>query len=386
MEARARMVATTLAFLMSEIEEMRLNELTPQVYAELTSVQEQIIVANDATRELPSEIAGLSESSGDALSYTVLDDLRQELQLALLTSDSSATRVVDTALVSPTTTNVFGYYRNVLLAVVAGLLLGILSALVLQHFDGRVRDAPQVMGYVGLPMMARVPVTGGRENRDPPSTLKGSSSQYLEAFRILRTNLGLDSCPGKVLLISSPEAKEGKTTVAANLARVVALQGRRVLLIDGNLRKPDIAAAFGLPEAEGLPEFLKDGNELSDYITQADGVDILLSGAASAESAEMLSSPRMKALLEKAKKTYDVVIVDSAPMIGCADTRILAGEVDEVLLVLQPDISKLDLTKDSRQTLEAMGARVVGFALNKVPSNKCESIPLPAVKKPQEQD
>jgi capsular exopolysaccharide synthesis family protein len=385
MEARARMVATTLDFLLSEVEEMRLNELAPQVYAELINVQEWVTVASDEAGELPSGIAGLSERGGDALSYTALDDLRQELQLALLTSDSSETRVVDTAVVSPLTADLFGRYKNVLLAVVAGLLLGILSALVLQYFDRKVRDASQVTGYVGLPMVARVPVTWGRENRHSPSALKGSSSQYLEAFRMLRTNLGLDSCPGKVLLISSPEGKEGKTTVAANLARVVALQGRRVLLIDGSLRKPDIAAAFGLPEAEGLPEFLTDGNELSDYITQAEGVDILPSGTASEKSAEMLSSPRMKALLGKARQIYDVVIVDSAPIVGCADTRILAREVDEVLLVLQPDVSKLGLAKESRQTLEAIGVRVIGFALNKVPPKECESLPLPLAKKPQVQ-
>lgn len=385
MEARARMVATTLDFLLSEVEDMRLNELAPQDYAELLSVQEWLAVASNTAGELPNEVTGLSESGGDALSYTALENLRQELQLALLTSDSSATRVVDMAVVSPTTTTIFVRYKNVFLAIVAGLLLGILSALVLQYFDRRVRDASQVASYLGLPMVARVPVTWGRKNRHPPSALKGSSLKYLEAFRMLRTNLGLDSCPGKVLLISSPEEREGKTTVSANLARVVALQGRRVLLIDGNLRKPDIAASFGLLEAEGLPEFLTDGNELSDYITQADGVDILASRAASAASAEMLSSPQMKALLEKARQTYDVVIVDSAPIIGCADTRILAKEADEVLLVLQPDVSKLDLTKESRQTLEAMGVRVSGFMLNKVLPKECESIPLSITKKPQVQ-
>ena len=180
--------------------------------------------------------------------------------------------------------------------------------------------------------------------------------------------------------------KEGKTTVAANLARVVALQGRRVLLIDGSLRKPDIGAAFGLPEAEGLSEFLADGNELSGYITQADGVDILLSKATAEKSAEMLSSPRMKELLEKARETYDVVIVDSAPVTGCADTRILAKEADEILLILQPDVSKLDLAKDSKQMLEAIGVRVAGFALNKVPPKECEFLPLPVANKPQVQD
>jgi Mrp family chromosome partitioning ATPase len=78
--------------------------------------------------------------------------------------------------------------------------------------------------------------------------------------------------------------------------------------------------------------------------------------------------------------------VDSAPIIGCVDTRILAKEADDVLLILQPDASKLDLTKESRQTLEAIGGRVVGFALNKVPPKECESLPLLEGKKPQVQD
>jgi capsular exopolysaccharide synthesis family protein len=202
---------------------------------------------------------------------------------------------------------------------------------------------------------------------------------------MLRTNLGLDSYRGQVLLVSSPEEKEGKTTVAANLARVVALQSRRVLLIDGNLRKPDVAAAFDLAETEGLSEFLTRENEPWDYITQADGVDILPSGAASAKSAEMLSSPRMKELLEKAKQTYDVVIVDSAPVIGYADTRILAKEINEALLVLQTDASKLDLAKDSTQVLETMGARVVGFALNKIGTQEHKGFRILQIRKQQTQ-
>jgi len=386
METRARTVATALDFLLSEVEEMRLTELDPQVYAELLSIEEWVTIASDAAGELPVDIAGLSESGGDALSYAALNDLRQELQLALLSSDNSATRVVDMAVISPTATTAFGSYRNVLLAVIAGLLLGILGALVFLHFDRRVRGASQVAGYVGLPMVARVPLTRGEENYHPLSALEGSSSQYLEAFRMLRTNLGLDSCSGKVLLVSSPEEKEGKTTVASNLARVVALQGRKVLLVDGNLRKPDVAGAFGLSKVEGLIDFLANGNELSDYIAQAEGVDILASGVASAASAELLSSAPMKALLKKARQTYDVIIIDSAPIIGCADTRILAREADEVLLVLQTDVSKLDLTKDSKQTLEAMGVRVSGFALNKVPPKECEFIPFPVINKPQVQD
>ena len=193
---------------------------------------------------------------------------------------------------------------------------------------------------------------------------------YLEDFRILRTNLGLDSYEGQILLISSPDEKEGKTTVAANLARVVALQGRSVLLIDGSLRKPNIAAAFSLAESNGLSEFLTGKKEPWDYVDRAEDVDILTSSSASAESTEILSSPRMTELIQKARQTYDVVIIDSSPVLGYADTKIIARMVDEALLVMQPDVSRLNLARDSMQALQTMGVKVVGFALNKVKASK----------------
>ncbi len=96
---------------------------------------------------------------------------------------------------------------------------------------------------------------------------------------------------------------------------------------------------------------------------------------AKTKARDMLSSPGMEALLEKVKQICDVVIVDSAPVLRCAGTRILAKEVDEVPLVLQPDAPKVGLMKDSRQTLEAVGARVVGLALNKVGLEECECLP-----------
>ena len=364
METSARTVVETTDFLLSEVEKIRLVGFDPQVDKELLSVRELFGLARDATTELPSEIAGIAENGGGNLSYSALDNLRQELQLALLTTESSAIRVVDMAVVTHTS-SIFVRYKNVILAIVAALLLGILSALVLQHFDRRVRDTSQAASYVGLPSLGQVAATT-HGNPSSPSVLNKDASEYLEGFRILRTNLGLDSYKGRALLVSSPGKKEGKTTVAANLARVVALQGRKVLLIDGNMRNPDVAAAFGLTEEDDLSELLTSENEPWDYVAQAEGVDILASRTASAESAEILSSPRMKELLQKARETYDVVIVDSAPVIGYADTRILAREVDEALLVLRPDVSRLDLAKESKEVLETMGARVVGFALNKV--------------------
>jgi capsular exopolysaccharide synthesis family protein len=360
--------------LLSEVEKAQLDELDPPVYTELLLVREQVRIANDAAKGLPEQIATLDQGGGESLSSEALDNLRQQLQLQLLTSSSGGSRVMDTAVVSSPVTTFSGGPRSIILAVIAALLLGVLGALMLQYFDRRVRDASQVTSYVGLPVLARVAMIPGAGNPHPPSLLDESSTRYLEAFRMLRTNLGLDSSQGQVILISSPEEEEGKTTIAANLARAVALQGRRVLLIDGNLRKPGIAQTFELAKTDGLSEFLTGKNELQEYITQADSVDILPVREASVKSAEELSSPRMKALLEKARQAYDVVILDSAPVTGYADTKILAKEVDAVLLVLQADVSTLDLARDSKQALETAGVQVAGFVLNKEKSKEFKQV------------
>lgn len=370
MQNTTRIVATTLAFLQSEVEQPQLNQLEPQAYTELLSIREWLRIANDAAQGLPGQIAALDAGGGGNLSSSALDNLRQQLQLQLLTSSSSGSRVMDTAQVSSPTATFSGGLRNIILAVVAALLLGILGVMVIQGLDRKVRDASQLAGSLGLPVLACVARMKGTGNPHPPSLLKANASQCLESFRMLRTNLGLDSKQGQVILISSPGEEEGKTTVAANLARAVALQGRKVLLIDGNLRKPGIADAFGLTKTNGLSQFLTGEKGIQDYVAQADGVDILAVAGASARSAEELSSPRMQALLEKARQAYDIVIVDSAPVTGYADTRILAKEADAALLVLQADVSTLDAARESKQALETTGVRVAGLVLNKEKSQE----------------
>jgi len=371
MENNVRRVANVLTTLLSEVKGLRSDKLYSQSYNELTEVSELLEIANETVRVLPNEISDISESGGGSLSFSALSNLREELQLALLTGDTSGVSIVDIATGSSILMNPFMRYRMAILAVVAALLLGILIALVLQYLDHTVRDASQVIMYTEIPLMGNIHLVrqlGGHKHM--PSILTMGSSQFLEDFRILRTNLKLDSYKGEILLVSGSAENEGNTTIASNLARVVAIQERRVLLIDGNLRKPDVAKAFGLSEAEVSYEPASGGNRLWENVTQVDGVDILAPGTPSAGSAEILSSPRFRKLLEEAKQTYDVVIVDSAPITGYADSRILAKDVDNVLLVLQQDTSRLDLALESKQLLETMGARVVGFVLNKKSNSK----------------
>ncbi len=380
LEVRGQTVSLTMASLVSELQSVQSRAVTPDISAGLISVQNMVNEANGAVGNLGDDITRLAAEGSSSLSYTALDQLRQQLQYSLLRMEDSATsHVVDTVVVADAV-DFFTKYKGTILAVIAGLLIGGLIALILQAFDRTARDTFQVSEYLGIPPLAQVARVKPHANPGGPlSVLTEQMYQCLEAFRLLRTNLAVDGTRGQVLLVTSASERDGKTTIAANLARVVALQGRRVLLIDGNLRQPGIAAAFGLEAREGLSDFLKGTREPWDYIVQADSVDVIPAGTASPRSAEMLSSPRMKTLLENAREMFDVVVLDSAPVMGCADSRVLARESDAVLMVVKADSSRLDLVKASIRALEGMGARLAGFVLNKAPSGECKYLPPPSV-------
>jgi succinoglycan biosynthesis transport protein ExoP len=362
MEIRAHIMALSLNSMLTQLTSLESDGFGLDTNMVLFETQESLNVANNAVQEIGLEIGNIAESGGDTASYTALNAVRQQLQMAQLSSDTSSTRIVDTAVAS-LSGNVFSRYKNVLLAFIAGLLLSILAVLIIQFFDRTVRDASQVKSQLGLPLMANIAAVKDCVSYTP-SILDKDSTQYLESFRWLRTNLDIDSAKGKVLLVTSPEEREGKTSIAANLARVVALQDRKVLLIDGNLRHPGVAAVFGLGEGKGLTELLTHADDGKNYLTKVDGVDILPAGAVSTQSAELFSSPRMKALIEKSRQNYDIVIMDSAPVIEWTDTRILAKNADGALIVLLQNVSKMSLATESKQALESIGIHVEGFVLN----------------------
>jgi capsular exopolysaccharide synthesis family protein len=370
-EIRARAAEISLGSFLSEIDELQSNAIDVQTSTVLLGALESLNVANDAFSGLGDAIAAISQSGGDMASYNALDALRQQLQLTLLSSDFSGTRIVDTAVVSPAA-SFFGRYRGVLLAIIAGLLLTVMGILIFRYFDRTARDESQVKSQIDLPLLTSIPAVRKNLPDSTLSVLDKSLPRYLESFRLLRTNLGLDATHGKIILVTSPEEHEGKTTVAANLALVVALQGRKTLLIDGNLHHPGIANLFGLTEVKSLSEVMNEDKD-KGKMTNAQGVDIIAGGAVSVQSAELFSSPRFKTLLAKYRQDYDVIIVDSAPVIGSADTKILARDADSVLLVLRPDTSKIDLAIESKQTLESVNAHVAGFILNGVVKRNAQS-------------
>ena len=201
-----------------------------------------------------------------------------------------------------------------------------------------------------------------RDGADHPS--------MMEAFRALRTSVLLsaaDSPPSSVL-VTSTQPGEGKTTVAANLALTLAHAGQRVLLVDSDLRFPSLHRLFGRSHDPGLVCYLTGRDDWHRLIHPSGtaGVDLVTCGPVPPNPAELLSSPRMMQFIQSAKERYDLIILDSAPMLALADSRILAPMVSGVLLVVKSGTVPREQVLHAQKDILSVGANLLGVVLNKV--------------------
>jgi tyrosine-protein kinase Etk/Wzc len=193
-----------------------------------------------------------------------------------------------------------------------------------------------------------------------------------EPFRNLRLAIELrpEVRSGANLVVTSPGPEAGKTTVACNYAIVVAMTQTRVLLVDADLRNPTIHEVFGLPRSPGLVELLRDhllldlplvAHTFPDY----GGLDVLTAGAPMARAGDVASSPRMADLLERARQEYDLIVLDSPPVLTAADAAGLAGHPGtDVIMVTKGSSKKRPLVKALKK-LELTDANVLGLVINR---------------------
>lgn len=191
-----------------------------------------------------------------------------------------------------------------------------------------------------------------------------------EAFRVLRTNLqflGLDK-PLKSLLITSATPSEGKSTTASNLAVSFAQAGARVCLVDADLRRPMVAKMFGLENWMGLTTVLVNPETLTDALQETAIPDlwVLPSGPIPPNPAELMSSGRMKQVLEALEQGFDLVVVDTPPVLAVTDAAALAPAVSGVLMVIRSGVVDRTQAQRAKSALEAVGARVLGAVLGAV--------------------
>ncbi|MCY1118038.1 CpsD/CapB family tyrosine-protein kinase [Bacillus safensis] len=208
-----------------------------------------------------------------------------------------------------------------------------------------------------------------REKRDLSCiSVLNPHSVIAEQFRTIRTNIEFTSIQTRLksILVTSSLPKEGKSFTAANLAAVFAQQNKRVLLMDADLRKPAVHEYFDLDHHTGLTNVLLNNCSLEEAIlpTPIEHLELLPSGTIPPNPAELLSSSVMKQLFYEIEQQYDMVIVDSTPLLPVADAKILANRTDGSILVVLSGKTKIAAVKKSKEVLEGTTSKLLGAMLN----------------------
>lgn len=206
-------------------------------------------------------------------------------------------------------------------------------------------------------------------------TLTDPRSPVSEAYRTLRTNLEFFSLdePIRTLVVTSPGAEEGKSTVLANLAVTLAQGGKQVILVDCDLRRPAQHTLFGLDNVIGLTTLMLDEAAQSESPlrqTAVDGLRILPAGPLPPNPAELLGSRRMKETMTALLEQADVLLFDVPPVLAVTDALVLAVQTDGVLLVVKDGNTRREHVQRAKERLERVNARIVGAVLNNAPTDQ----------------
>ena len=253
---------------------------------------------------------------------------------------------------------------NLSLGGIIGLLFGLGLAFALEYMDTSVKSLDDVERFLGVPVLAVIPKDVGVLHRS------SGFSPDAEAYRILRTNIEFNrrNANANCITVVSGGAGEGKSTTLTNLAFVCAQGGYNVLLIDGDLRRPRLHTLFDTSNHVGLTNYLTTDVQLEDVVlkTQVDNLYFLPSGVLPADSAGILNSQSMSDLIADVKSRFDLVLIDSPPILGVSDASVLANEADMTIIVVQHRKLPRQMLMRVKQAVDNVGGNVLGVVLNNV--------------------
>ncbi len=253
---------------------------------------------------------------------------------------------------------------NLALGGILGLMFGVGLAFFLEYMDTSVKNLDDVEKFLGVPVLAVIPKGVGILHRS------SGFNPDSEAYRILRTNIEFHrkTADANCLTVVSGGAGEGKSTTMCNLAYVCAQGGYNVLLIDADLRRPSMHRNFDVSHTHGLSNYLTTNIRLEDVVmkTPVENLYFMPSGLLPADSAGILNSQRMVDLITDVKSRFDLVLIDSPPILGVSDASVLANEADMTMIVVQHRKLPRHMLLRVKQTVENVGGKVIGVVLNNV--------------------
>ncbi len=335
------------------------------------SLTTQVAQTADSLRQLPPRATQQARLMRQvALATSLYDNLQQrygEAQIAMASSVANV-HVLDPAAVPPwptknTTPRIIGF------ALVAGLGVAMLLAVLLDRWDPRFRYPSQVTGEMGLAILGTIPHVASTD-RD---SLGDTDFAFREAIRGLRMNVSYAyGAAGPVMItVTSPGSRDGKSFLALNLARTFAEGGARTLLIDGDVRRGTLHRRAHVTRKPGLTDYLRGGLRLDDIWqpTRFEGVSLITSGTRLHEAPELLASSALRTLIADLRDRFDVIVCDSPPLSAGIDAFALAVATGNMLLVLRTGVSDREMAQAKLDVLKRMPVRLLGAVLNDVPQS-----------------
>jgi succinoglycan biosynthesis transport protein ExoP len=315
--------------------------------------------------------------------FTTLFQKQKELEVT--SNDSASNVTIATPARLPRTPIGPARSRNIVVAFLLSLGIGVGLAFLLDYLDDTLKSVEDVDRYIHLPALALIPALRNErallKSKNPgPGDEKESTALALiedirspvtEAYRHLRTSLLLSSAgqPPKTILVTSSQPSEGKTTTAVNTAVILAQTGAEVLIIDCDLRRPRVHTHFNLSNSKGLTNYLSGETNTDELLQPYDklpNLKIMPSGPVPPNPAELLSSDEMRKLLNTVSERFTHIIIDSPPAISFTDASILSTMTDGVMLVVHGGKSSRAVVRRAKQQLLDVGAHIYGVVLNNV--------------------
>jgi capsular exopolysaccharide synthesis family protein len=253
---------------------------------------------------------------------------------------------------------------NLLIGAILGLVAGIGAAIALEFLNDTINTRDDVRKKLGLACLGVIPKRSGRDTFI--DDLQEPTSPTSEAYSTVVTSLRFSTEQGvpKVLMLTSARPSEGKSSSALALAQNFARQGNRVLLLDADLRKPAFKSAS---EERGVTKLLTENTPIQQHISQTmyDGLWLLPAGPTPPNPADLLSTGRFAAILREASANFDIVIVDAPPVLGLADSPLLAGVVKNVMIVVESGKTRTGAAVEAVRLMRVAGAHILGATLTK---------------------
>ncbi len=309
----------------------------------------------------------------------IFDSLQEQYQLARIaeSADAGSVRLIDSATlplfaVSP------NRRRALMMAILLGLFLGVGLAMLLERLDDSVKSPDEIRERMDLSVLGSIPAIDAREletAEGAPSIERliahaRPKSPVAEAYRSLRTNLAFAKANRdlRTIVFTSPGPADGKSTTVANLAITFAQQGQRTLVIDADLRRAVMDKTFSVPRSPGLTDVIIGNVTLAQAVSasQVPNLSVLGSGQFPPNPSELLGSPAMRGALAQANELFDVVLIDSPPLLAVTDAAVLSTIADATVLVIRMGSTAREAVRRAVALLRAVHGTIAGAVLNDV--------------------